>query len=100
MSNLILKAVKREGVENQETPAAFKVRGRTENLQELKEQPLYGQFTRRIEDQGKKKTWTWLNNKGNLERETEVVVIASQDQATLTTYVKAKIDKSHVDPKC
>ena len=57
----ILKAVRREGVDNQETTATFKGRRKTENLQELKEWPLYAQFTRQIEDEGNKKTRT-LNN--------------------------------------
>ena len=39
-------------------------------------------------------------NKENLQRETEVLFVASQDEATLTTYIKAKVDKSHVDHKC
>ena len=41
-----LKAVRREGVENQETAASFKDRRRTENIQGWKEMPLYGQFAR------------------------------------------------------
>ena len=41
-----LRAVRREGVENQETAASFKDRRRTENIQGWKEMPLYGQFAR------------------------------------------------------
>ena len=41
-----LKAVRREGVENQERAASFKDRRRTENIQGWKEMPLYGQFAR------------------------------------------------------
>ena len=39
----ILKAVRRKGVENQETAASFKERRRTENTQGWKEMPLCGQ---------------------------------------------------------
>ena len=42
----ILKAVRRKGVENQETGASFKERRRTENTQGWKEMALYGQFAR------------------------------------------------------
>lgn len=94
-----MKTVRREGVENQETVAGFKARRRTENIQELKEKPLYEQFVREAEGQGSEETWTWLKE-GKLKRETEALIVAAQDQAIRTNYVKANIDKSQVDPKC
>ena len=95
----ILRAVRRKGVENQETPASFKERRRTENTQGWKEMALYGQFARQSEDQRNDETWTWLK-KGKLKRETESLIIAAQDQAVRTNYVKATIDRSQDDPKC
>ena len=47
----LLKAVRRGGDENIETAASFKVRRRTENIQEWKERPLYKQFMRQGEEQ-------------------------------------------------
>ena len=58
-SEKILKAVRRKGVENQETAASFKERRRTENTQGWKEMALYGQFVRQSEDQRNNETWTW-----------------------------------------
>lgn len=95
----LLKTVRREGVESQETVAGFKARRRTENIQELKEKPLYEQFVREAEGQGSAETWTWLKE-GKLKRETEALIVAAQDQAIRTNCVKANIDKSQVDPKC
>lgn len=95
----LLKTVRRGGVESQETVAGFKARRRTENIQELKEKPLYEQFVREAEGQGSEETWTWLKE-GKLKRETEALIVAAQDQAIRTNYVKANIDKSQVDPKC
>ena len=95
----LLKTVRREGVESQETVAGFKARRRTENIQELKETPLYEQFVREAEGQGSEETWTWLKE-GKLKRETEALIVAAQDQAIRTNYVKANIDKSQVDPNC
>ena len=95
----ILKAVRRKGGENQETAASLKERRRTENTQSWKEMPLYGQFARQSEDQRNDETWTWLKV-GELKRETESLIIAAQDQAIRTNYVKATIDKSQDDPKC
>ena len=97
-SEKILKAVRRKGVENQETAASFKERRRTESTQGWKEMPLYGQFVRQSEDQ-RNETWTWLKV-GKLKRETKSLIIAAQDQAIRTNYVKATIDKSQDDLKC
>ena len=75
-----MKAVRREGVENEETAASFKDRRRTENNQGWKEMPLYGQFVRQSQDQRNDETWTWLKE-GELKRETESLIVAAQDQA-------------------
>ena len=83
-----LKAVRREGVENQETAAGFKDRRRTENIQGWKEMPLYGQLARQSEDQRNDETWTWLKE-GKLKSETESLIVAEQDQAITTNYEKA-----------
>ena len=65
----VLKAVRRKGVENQETAASFKERRRTENIQGWKEMPLYGQFERLSANQRNDETWTWLKE-GKFKRET------------------------------
>ena len=83
-----MKAVRREGVENQETAVSFKDRRRTENIQGWKEMPLYGQFARQSEDQRNDETWTWLKG-GKLKSETESLIVAAQDQAIRTNYEKA-----------
>ena len=38
------------------------------------------------------KTWTWLR-KGNLNRKTKSLLIAAQNNAIRTNYVKTKLDK-------
>ena len=60
---------------------------------------LYGQFARQSEDRRNDETWTWLKE-GKLNRETESLIVAAQDQAIRTNYVKATIDRSQTDPKC
>ena len=82
----ILKSIRRKGVENQETAASFKERRRPENTQDWKEMALYEQFARQSEDQR--------------NDETESRIIAAQDQAIRTNYVKATIDRSQDDPNC
>ena len=39
------------------------------------------------------KTWTWLR-RGNLKRETKSLLIAAQNNAIRTNYIKTKIDKT------
>lgn len=42
---------------------------------------------------------TWLNLlQGKLKSETERLLVAAQDQAIWTNWIKAKIDKIQVDP--
>ena len=41
----------------------------------------------------------WLQN-GDLKRETEILVVAAQNQSIRTNLVKAKIDKSQRDSLC
>ena len=60
---------------------------------------LYGQFARQSEDQRNDGTWTWLKE-GKLNRETESLIVAAQDQTIRKNYVKATIDRSQTDPKC
>ena len=94
-----MKAVRRKGVENQETAASFKDRRRTENIQGWKEMPLHGQFARLSKDKRNDETVTWLKE-GKLKSETESLNVAAQDQAIGTNYEKATIDRTQTDPKC
>ena len=98
-SEKLLRAVRAEVTGSQETATSFKVRRRAENTQEWIEKPLHGQFVRETEDQSNEETWSWLKQ-GSLKRETEALIIAAQDQALRTNYIKATIDKSQIDAKC
>ena len=43
--------------------------------------------------------WFWFQN-GDLKRETEILIVAAQNQSIRTNLVKAKIDKSQKDMLC
>ena len=60
---------------------------------------IYGRFKRLINNISHDKTWTWLR-KGNFKRETESLLIAAQDNAIRTNYIKARIDKTQQNSKC
>ena len=64
-----------------------------------KKAQLYGRFKRLINNISHANTWTWLR-KGNFKRETESLLIAAQNNAVRTNYIKARIDKTQQNRKC
>ena len=66
-----------------------------------KNKPLHGQYIRQLAEQGLDPvlSWNWLHQQ-NLKKETEGLVIAAQDQALRTNYIKKKIDKADINPIC
>ena len=54
---------------------------------------LYGRYNPLINNISREKNWTWLR-KGNFKRETEFILIAAQNNAIRTNYIKAIIDKT------
>ena len=60
---------------------------------------MYRYFKRRTSKISHEKTWTWLR-KGNFKSKTELLLIAVQNIAIMTKYLKAKIDKSQQNSKC
>ena len=54
---------------------------------------MYGNFKRQTSDLSREKTWTWLE-KGKLKRETEFLLIAAENNAIRTNYIKSRINKT------
>ena len=67
----------------------------TTRKQKWEGKQLYGRFKRLINQ----KTSTWLR-KGNLKRETESLLIATQENAMRTNNIKARINKTQQNSKC
>ena len=61
--------------------------------QKWEEKQLYGHFRRQTNKFSHEKTWTWLR-KRNLLRETESLLITTQNNAARTNYIKARRDKT------
>ena len=62
--------------------------------------PMAGQYLRQMENVQTKESWNWLR-RGELKRETEETIVAAQDQALRTRYIKNKIERRHdISPKC
>ena len=66
---------------------------------EWKQKALHEQFSRETECHNESKTWEWLR-KGELNRETESLLCAAQEQAIRTNSVKYNIDKTSETPRC
>ena len=59
---------------------------------------MHGQFFRDTDGiVDRKKSWLWLKN-GDLKKGTEALIMAAQEQAIRTNYVKHHIDKSRDSP--
>ena len=56
-------------------------------------------FKRLIHNISHDKTWTW-QRKGNFKRETESLLIATQNNAIRTNHIKVRIDKTQKNCKC
>ena len=60
---------------------------------------IYGRFKRLIKTISHQKSWTW-QRKGNVKRDTESFLVASQDNAIRTNHIKVRIDKTQQNNKC
>ena len=60
---------------------------------------MYGHFKRQTSEISQEKTSTWLR-KGNLKWETEPFLIATQNNAIRTNYIKARTDKTQQNGRC
>ena len=67
--------------------------------QKWKGKQIYGRFKRLINSISHDKTRSWLR-KGNFKRETESLLMAAQNSAIRTNYIKARIDKTQQNSKC
>ena len=61
--------------------------------QKWEEKQLSGWFKRLINNISHEKTWMWLRE-GNFKRETESLLIATQNNAMRTNHIKARIDNT------
>ena len=57
--------------------------------QNFEKKQLYGYFKRKTREVSQEKTWTWLSVE-NLKREIEFLLIAAENNAIITDYVKLK----------
>ena len=57
----------------------------------MEDKPLHGQILRQTEQVKAKRSWDWLK-KGDLKKEAEGLITATQDQAPTTNVIKTSIE--------
>ena len=67
--------------------------------QKCEEKQQCGRFKRLTSDISDEKAWMWLR-KENLKRETESLLLATQNNAIRTNHIKARIDKTQKNSRC
>ena len=60
---------------------------------------LHGQYRRQIITIADPSSWEWLKQQ-DLKKEMESLIIAAQDQAVRTNYIKHRVDKTTTPPLC
>ena len=65
----------------------------------MEDKPLHGQTLSQTEQVKAKRSWDWLK-KGDLKKEAEWLITATQDQALTTNVIKTSIEKQDVSPLC
>ena len=85
--------------EDWETSNKYKRRKKNERKIQWTEKQLHGQFIKQTIGKTSKDQWGWLK-KGYLERITEALIMATQEQDVRVNNIKAKIDKTHENSIC
>ena len=94
---LLKAAWKRKNVDEIETPKEYKERMKRKRPEDWSGKQLHGQFKRETEDLAGF-SWNWIGT-GELNKETEGLIFAEQDQALRTNAVKARIENQNVSSK-
>ena len=86
-------------IDGLEVVSVLKRSKKEKRLEDWEEKVLHGQYLRQTKEVRSDQCWTWLQN-GDLERETESLIVAAQNQSIRSNLVKAKIDKCQRDSLC
>ena len=66
----------------------------------MAEESLHGKYLAAVDaNADPHDTWEWLH-RSDLKRETEGLIVAAQDQALRTKWIKNQIDKDGTQPSC
>ena len=92
----LIQAARGDKVNGLEAVSLLKSSKKEKRLQDWEEKVLHDQYLRQTKEVRSDQCWAWLQN-GDLKRETESLIVATQSQGRKTNLVKARIDKSQGD---
>ena len=95
----LMQAARGDRVDGLEAASVLKKAKKEKRLQDWEEKALHGQCLRQTKEVRSEQSWVWLQ-KEDLKRETEIVIVAAQNQHIRTNLVEAKIGKSQKDTLC
>ena len=86
-------------VTTEENLQDYERRIKEEKVKSWKEKALHGEFVQQTSDVAGEKPWRWLRN-GFLKKETEGLILATQEPALRTNSIKHSVDKTSQTPLC
>jgi len=97
---LLKMVVKEHLLKATDSKDEYRQRTNEKRLREWREKRLHGHFHRQTKDIiDKQESVRWLTD-GLMKKGTESLLMAAQEQALRTRYIKYAIDKAKIDPKC
>ena len=89
----MIQAAREHKLDGLEAASVLKRSKKEKRLEDWEEKVLHGQYLRQPKEVRSDMCWASLQN-GDLKREKESLIVATQNQSIRTNLVKAKIDKS------
>ena len=82
----LLQAVRGDRVDGSGAARVWK-KNKEKRLREWEEKALHGQYLKQIKEVRSEQSWVWLQS-GDLKRETEILIVAAQNQSIRTCSLK------------
>ncbi|PFX14113.1 Retrovirus-related Pol polyprotein from type-1 retrotransposable element R2, partial [Stylophora pistillata] len=98
MDNLKLYGASRDQLDSL-IQVDYEKRKKDEKVENWKEKALLVEFIQQISDEAGEESWRWLRNEF-LKKETEGLIMATQEQALRTNSIKYIVDKTSETPLC
>ena len=95
----LIEAARGEEIDCLEAASVLKTSKKEKKLEDWEEKVLHGRYLRQTKEVRRDQCWARLQN-GDLNKETESLIVAAQNQSIRTNLVKARIDKSQGDSLC
>ena len=95
----LIQAARGDKIDGLEAASVLKRSNKKKRLEDWEEKVLHGQYLRYAKEVRSDQCWAWLQNR-DLKRETESLIVTTQNQSIRINLLKAKIDKSHGDSLC